>query len=94
MTVKIKAPYKIAPEKIKRYATHYNIPADRSLVVPMRAFDDEVACDIRWEDDNGELQWVQNKIFVVRNLVPLNPLLDIKLQELWHHFYALKQSPE
>ncbi|HEY0656265.1 MAG TPA: hypothetical protein VGD65_24190 [Chryseosolibacter sp.] len=90
MSIKLTKPYKIAPLRAKRYEAHYNMPAANSLVVPLREFGDEVSCDIRWQDSNGELQLQQNKIFVSQNLVPLNPLLDTQLHELWQHYYDRK----
>jgi hypothetical protein len=92
MSIKLSQPYKIVPERKKRYESHYNVPADRSLIVPLRLLGEEVSCDIRWEDDNGELHHLQNKIFVSENLVPLNPLLDVKLHELWEHYYDIKKA--
>lgn len=90
MTIKLEKPYKIVRERIKRYESHYNVPAERSLVVPLKAFGSEVSCDVRWEDGNGELHLLQNKIFVSESLMPLNPLLDTKLYELWEHYYKEK----
>jgi hypothetical protein len=87
MNLKLTKAYKIVPQKLKRYESHYKMPADRSLVVPLKILGEEVSCDIRWEDDNGELQLLQNKIFLADNLVPLNPMLDVKLHELWQHYY-------
>jgi hypothetical protein len=90
MNIKLNKPYKIAPERLKRYGAHYNIPADKALVVPLKSLGDEVSCDIRWEDDYGVLHVLQNKIFIAENLVPLNPLLEDKLHELWEHYYQEK----
>jgi len=90
MSIKLSMPYKIAPLRSKRYEAHYNMPAANSLIVPLREFGDEVSCDIRWEDNNGELQLLQNKIFVSQNLIPLNPLLDQQLHELWQQYYDRK----
>ena len=91
MSIKINKPYKIIPERYKRYESHYGIPAGKVLVVPMKELGEEVSCDIRWEDDNGELHKLENKIFVSQNLVPLNPLLEVKLHELWQHYYETKK---
>jgi hypothetical protein len=92
MSLKLTKAYKIIPQKFKRYESHYHMPADRSLIVPLKIFGDEVSCDIRWEDDNGELQLLQNKIFLADNLVPLNPMLDVKLHELWQHYYESNKT--
>ena len=72
----------------KRYETHYQIPADRSLVVPLRALGDEVACDVRWENENGELNMLENIVFVSDNLMPINALSDTSLLEIWQHYYS------
>lgn len=87
MTIKLAKPYKIVRERIQRYETHYHVPAERSLVVPLKTLGAEVSCDVRWEDGNGELHLLENKVFVPESLMPLNPLLDTKLYELWKHYY-------
>ncbi|HYC86227.1 MAG TPA: hypothetical protein VEB86_13435 [Chryseosolibacter sp.] len=75
----------------KRYSAHYQIPADQALIVPRKNLGDEVSCDIRWENDNGELQMQENRVFVKLNLVALNPITDDKLYELWQHYYEGKE---
>jgi hypothetical protein len=87
MNIKPGLPYKIAKQRIKKYAAHYNISPDRCLVVPLKLFGNEASCEVRWEDDNGELFLLQNKFFVCENLVPLNSMLEPKLDELWQHYY-------
>lgn len=87
MTVKLLQPYKIAALRAKRYETHYNIPAERSLVVPRKTLGEEVACDIRWVDENGEGHLLENKVFVAANLIAINPMLEDKLFELWKKHY-------
>lgn len=80
-------PYTILPTRVKRYTAHYNIPATEVVIVPVKALGNESSCDVRWEDQNGELQVMQNLMFSNENLVPLNPLLNKKLYELWSHYY-------
>ena len=87
MTIKQGLPYKIEPHQGKKNAAHYNISPQKCLIVPAKIFGNEASCDIRWEDDNGEVFLLQNKFFVCENLVPLDSMLDIKLQELWQHYY-------
>lgn len=90
MAIKLTKPYKVAEMRVKRYESHYQIPAQRCVVVPLKMLGDEVLCDVRWEDDNGHLHLLENKMFVSDNLVPLNPLIDAKLYEVWMHYYAVK----
>lgn len=90
MSIPLNKPYRILPAKSKRYTSHYGIPAEQALVVPLKALGEEVLCDIRWEDENGELHVVHNAMFVNSNLVPLNQLPDGKLIELWEHYYESK----
>jgi hypothetical protein len=92
MSIHITKPYKIVPSKHKRYGSHYNIPADRALVVPMKMLGTEVSCDVRWEDDNGEHKILQNIVFVSDYLVPLNVFIDQQLHELWQHYYGPKEA--
>lgn len=89
-------PYKISSHRSKKYAAHYNIYPERCLIVPLRLFGSEVSCDIRWEDDNGELHLLQNKFFLSENLVPLNSMLEPELADLWKHYYdsQLNSSPQ
>ncbi len=87
--IKLMKPYKIAPGRAKRYQAHYNVPALETLIVPLREFGDEVSCDIRWESGD-QLHLLENKIFVSKNLVPLNPLIDSQLHEIWQHYYDKK----
>lgn len=73
---------------MKRYEAHYKIPAAEVVVVPLKELGEEVLCDLRWEDSNGEIQVIHNAMFVKENLIPLNAMLDVKLHELWSHYYA------
>jgi hypothetical protein len=88
MSIHLQKPYKIIQSKIKRYESHYQIPAERVLVVPIKELGAEVMCDVRWENDNGELKELHNLVFIIENLIPLNPLLDNKLHEIWEHYYG------
>jgi hypothetical protein len=88
MSARLNKPYKIIAFRQARYGTHYNIPSSESLVVPTKQLGDEVLCDIRWEDDNGELKVLHQKMFLSENLVQLDPLADEKLFEIWDHYYS------
>lgn len=87
MKTVLKMPYKIVPSKHKRCERHYKIPAADALVVPQRELGAEWACDVRWEDGNGELHVINGIMFSNENLMPLNALIDVKLYELWTHYY-------
>ena len=87
MNIQLNNPYKITPSKHKRYDAHYNIRSIETLIVPTRLLGDEAACDVRWEDSNGELQVLHNIMFANENLIPVSALTDIKLIELWNHYY-------
>ena len=88
MSIHLKKPYKIIPARYKRYEAHLSIPPDRTVIIPLRLLGDEVSCDVRWEDSNGELKVLHNVVFVSENLMPLNTLLDDKLHEIWQHYYG------
>ncbi|MBT1704742.1 hypothetical protein [Chryseosolibacter indicus] len=83
----INQPYKIVTSKQKRYEAHYKIPAGNVVVIPVRELGEEVLCDIRWEDSNGELQVIHHAMFIKGNLTPLNAMLDIKLFDIWSAHY-------
>jgi len=90
MSIQLNKPYKIVFHKQKRYTQHYSIPANQSLVVPLKTFGTDVSCDVRWENSNGELQVLNQILFSIDNIEPLNPLIDDKLQEIWEHYYAAR----
>jgi hypothetical protein len=92
MAIQLKQPYRIIPTRMKRYEAHYKIPAAEVVVVPLKELGEEVLCDLRWEDTNGEIQVIHNAMFVKENLIPLNAMLDVKLHELWSHYYASTAS--
>ncbi len=94
MTIKLSKPYKVSPRRIKRYEQHYQMPAQYSLVVPVKLLGDEALCDVRWEDVNGELHWLQHKVFAGESLVPLDPLMDNKLNDLWKMYYGDSKNEE
>jgi hypothetical protein len=91
MSIQLNKPYKIIFHKQKRYAAHYNIPAAQALVVPLKVYGNDLSCDVRWENSNGELQHLPQILFATDNLEPLNSMKDDKLQDLFDHFYG---SPE
>jgi hypothetical protein len=88
--IRLKQPYKIAQHKLKRYSLHYNIPADNCLVIPVKDYGDDVACDVRWEDDNGELQMKERLFFKAENIEPIDGIRNYLLHELWAHYYDRK----
>ena len=92
MNIKLNKPYKIVREKLRRYTSHYNIPAGKALIVPVKDFGDEVSCDIRWEDGRGRLHLLENKVFSCENLTPMNGFQEEDLYELWEHYYAERQE--
>jgi hypothetical protein len=93
MSIQLNQPYRIIPTRIKRYEAHYKIPAVDTLVVPLKEFGEEVLCDLRWEDSNGIIQVIHNAMFVKENLSPLNEMLDVKLLEIWTHYYQAAPKP-
>jgi hypothetical protein len=82
MNIQLNRPYKIIPDKLKVYEHHYNIPAERSVVVPTRILGEEAVCDIRWES-NDEAQVIHHAVFIIENLMKIQPLADEELYVLW-----------
>lgn len=81
-------PYKILQRKHKKYAAHYDIPSQDCLVIPVKDYGEDICCDVRWEDSNGELQ-IKEKVFFNREyLVPIHPILDPSRHEMWMHYYG------
>lgn len=92
MSIKLNKPYKIASDKLRQYESHYQIPADRMVVIPLRELGDEVSCDVRWMDDDGQAHLLQGKVFVRESLVRVEPLYDNSLYELWKRYHLIKQE--
>jgi hypothetical protein len=87
MNIKQYLPYQIVSHRAKKYATHYKISPEKCVIVPLKIFGDEVSCDIRWEDENGEPHLLENKFFACENLIPLNALQEFELHQLWKQNY-------
>lgn len=83
----LRRPFKVVAETARQYGPHYNIPTEHSLIVPIKILGEEVSCDIRWEDNNGVLHLLEEKVFAIVNLERVKALADPKLQELWEHYY-------
>lgn len=88
MNIQLNHPYKIIPEKHKLYQQHYIIPAEETLIVPVRELGDEVSCDVHWES-NGQLQIMHQTVFVIENLVPIDLIADEQLYALWKDYNRL-----
>lgn len=84
--IQLQKPYKISQHKLARYSSHYSIPAEKCLLIPVRSYEDEVACDVRWEDDNGVLHLRENLIFSAANIERIDALQNMPLYELWQHY--------
>jgi hypothetical protein len=93
MSIHLNQAYRIIPTRFKRYEAHYKIPSADVLVVPLKELGEEVLCDLRWEDSNGVMQVINNVMFVKENLIPLNGMLDVKLLEIWTHYYQSNAKP-
>ncbi len=65
---------------------HYKIPASKCLIVPIRKLEEDVLCDVHWEDTDG-LQAAYNLMFAIENLEPLNTVDHPKLVGLWVSVY-------
>lgn len=92
MSIKLNKPYKIVTDRLRRYEAYYKIPADRIVVIPLKELGDEVSCDIRWEDNDGQSQLMESKVFVQESLVPVEPLYDNSLYELWKRHHGIKHG--
>ena len=88
MNIQVNKPYKIIPLQHRRYAEHYHIPSHEVIVVPQRNLGDEVMCDIRWLNEEGNAQVIHNAMFKNENLLPVNPVEDDSLFEIWAHFFG------
>ena len=90
-TIHLKQPYKLRENRLKRYETHYQIPAERCVIVPVRNFGEDIACDVRWKDNNGELQAKEGLLFKIENIEPINAMKNYQLHELWTSYMELSE---
>jgi hypothetical protein len=88
MSIQLNKPYRIIRWKEKRSNAHYQIPSAKVVVIPLKKLDTEVLCDVRWENDNGEMKVLHDLMFIGDNLIPLNEMIDEKLFEVWKHYYS------
>jgi hypothetical protein len=90
--IKLGTGYKIIETRHKRYISHYQIPSQECLVVPLKSYGSDVSCEVRWEDESGILHSKQDLLFNFENLKPLNQMLDTKLFEIWQHYYGASKE--
>lgn len=88
MNIHLNKPYKIIASKHKRYHSHYNIPCEETVVIPLRDLGTEVMCDMRWLNADGTVEVKSNAMFTKDNLVPLNAMIDEKLFDIWMKYYG------
>ena len=86
--IKLGTGYKIIETRYKRYVDHYHIPSPECLIVPLKSYGEDLSCEVRWEDEYGVLHSKEHLLFSNENLKPINPLLDVKLFEIWQHYYG------
>lgn len=91
MSIRLNKPYKIAAYLEKTYDEHYAIPSSKSLVVPVKLFDQEAQCEVRWQADDGQMYLRDHIMFSASNLVPLDRLRDFELFEIFQHYYQSKE---
>ena len=82
MQIQLNKPYKIVPSMLDVYEQHYKVPAALSLVIPTRILGEEVACDVRWKNTEEE-QVIRHAVFIIENLMPIEPFEDDELYTLW-----------
>jgi hypothetical protein len=82
MPIQLNKPYKIVPSMLEVYERHYNVPAALSLVIPTRMLGEEVACDVRWQNNDAQ-QVTCHAVFISENLMPIEPFEDDELYRLW-----------
>lgn len=88
-TIHLKQPYKILENRLKRYETHYQIPAERCVIIPVKNYGGEIACDVRWKDINGELQVKGGLFFNAENIEPIDAMKNYQMHELWSSYMEL-----
>ncbi len=92
MKIVLNHPHKIVERKQKQYDDHYHIRSAKALVVPVRALGDEVACEVRWQDDLGETRFLDNAVFQSQNLVPINAITDMEIFDRWQKYYSSEKT--
>lgn len=87
--MRLNRPYKITTEMRKKYDDHYLIPSSRCLIVPLKKIGEAVSCDVRWQEDTGEMQVRNGLMFSISNLDPLDQLREFELVEMFKHYYQV-----
>jgi hypothetical protein len=94
LNIHLHKPYKIVTHKVKRYSSHYQIPAEACVIIPTKYYGEEALCSVRWEDSNGVLHLKEGLIFALVNLEPVNAMSHFALHELWQHYNKLGLPPQ
>lgn len=87
MSVRLNKPYKIVSYLEKTYDAHYAIPSSKALIIPVKLFDQEAQCDVRWEAEDGQMHVRNQTMIAADNLIPLDGLRDHELLEIFQHYY-------
>ncbi len=84
-------PYKISEHKHHQYQRHYEIPIEKCVVVPVKKYGDQIACNLRWRDESGDVSTREELVFSSAYLLPVDAMKDYALHELWEEY--MKTQP-
>jgi hypothetical protein len=87
MSIHLKKPYKIIERKLKLYEEHYHIPSAKCVIVPVKEYGEDLACEVHWQDGDSKME-AKQLFFNVKNLEPLDSIRDFQLHELWQLHYT------
>lgn len=86
-------PYKVSEHKHNQYIKHYEVPIQNCVVVPVKKYDDQIVCAIRWKDESGETKHRNDLMFSSAYLLPLDAMADFKLYDLWEEYNKTISTP-
>jgi hypothetical protein len=57
------------------------------VIVPVKEYGEDFACDVHWEDQDGKMQHQEQLFFNQQSIEPLDSMKDFQLHEIWQHYY-------
>lgn len=81
--IHLSTPHKIIPNKFKQYQRHYDIPSAECIIVPSKAYGDQILCNVLWKNETGQFHFKADLMFSSSNLVPVDAMKDFILYKTW-----------
>lgn len=83
--VHLKTPYKIIPARVKRYTDFYGIPAENCIIIPIKAYGDQVNSEAIWKVDDT-IERREGLMFSADNLEAVTLKKDFRMFSVWEEY--------